>query len=404
MDAARRRVLRLGHPARRARRQARCCRGPSPPGSPTCPGTAFYADGAPGARLAAAVVLLPRARPHPRGRPPARRRRGGGARADQRPSAPTHAAPGRSGAGADSPSARTSHEPPDVTRRSMRRRGGRPRRRALARARRLAALRPPGRRRAARRRGSTSTRARRRRRAAARRSRPTRPTSSVPLLHGAGGRGRRRARRPRAARHALCRAAPGRLPASPSTSRSPRRPWRAAGLATPGLRGPAARDVPRARRAGGARGHRGAPRAAARGQALPRRVGARRVGGRPASTDLPGRDGRRFAYGDTALVERLVAGTEVAVSRRRPGDGPVALPAVEIVPDGGSTTTPRATPPGRTEFFAPARLDRGRRRALRRGRAARAPGPRAARPVADRPRSSTPTGSRGSSRSTRARA
>ena len=41
-----------------------------------------------------------------------------------------------------------------------------------------------------------------------------------------------------------------------------------------------------------------------------------------------------FAYSDTALVERAVIGTEVAVSVVDTGDGPFALPAVEIVTDG----------------------------------------------------------------------
>src|SRR5689334_15038528 len=42
-----------------------------------------------------------------------------------------------------------------------------------------------------------------------------------------------------------------------------------------------------------------------------------------------------FAYGGTALVERFVSGTEIAVSVIETERGPVALPAVEIVPDGG---------------------------------------------------------------------
>ena len=37
---------------------------------------------------------------------------------------------------------------------------------------------------------------------------------------------------------------------------------------------------------------------------------------------------------------------DVAVSVVDLGEGPRALPAVEIVPNPGSTTTPRATPPG----------------------------------------------------------
>ena len=63
-----------------------------------------------------------------------------------------------------------------------------------------------------------------------------------------------------------------------------------------------------------------------------------------------------FSYGDTALVERFVTGTEVAVSVVDTGDGPVALPAVEVVPDGGFYDYSARYTAGATEFFAPARL------------------------------------------------
>ncbi|GEL96141.1 D-alanine--D-alanine ligase family protein [Cellulomonas composti] len=62
-----------------------------------------------------------------------------------------------------------------------------------------------------------------------------------------------------------------------------------------------------------------------------------------------------FAYGDIALVERAVTGTEVAVSVVDLGDGPLALPAVEIVTDGPYDYDARYNA-GRTEYFAPARL------------------------------------------------
>ena len=62
-----------------------------------------------------------------------------------------------------------------------------------------------------------------------------------------------------------------------------------------------------------------------------------------------------FAYSDTALVERAVVGTEVAVSVVDTGDGPFALPAVEIVTDGPYDYDARYNP-GRTEYFTPARL------------------------------------------------
>ena len=63
-----------------------------------------------------------------------------------------------------------------------------------------------------------------------------------------------------------------------------------------------------------------------------------------------------FAYGDTALVERLVVGTEVAVGVIDLGSGPQALPAVEIVAgDSGYDYSARYTA-GKTEFYVPARL------------------------------------------------
>ena len=63
-----------------------------------------------------------------------------------------------------------------------------------------------------------------------------------------------------------------------------------------------------------------------------------------------------FAYGSTALVESYVTGTEVAVSVVDTDDGPVALPAVEIVPDGGFYDYAARYTAGTTEFFVPARL------------------------------------------------
>jgi D-alanine-D-alanine ligase len=63
-----------------------------------------------------------------------------------------------------------------------------------------------------------------------------------------------------------------------------------------------------------------------------------------------------YAYDDTALVERFVEGTEVAVSVVDTGSGPVALPAVEIVPDSGVYDYQARYTAGMTEFFVPARL------------------------------------------------
>jgi D-alanine-D-alanine ligase len=63
-----------------------------------------------------------------------------------------------------------------------------------------------------------------------------------------------------------------------------------------------------------------------------------------------------FGHHDTALIERAVAGTEIAVGVVDLGDGPVALPAVEIVPDGGVYDYTARYTAGATEFFCPARL------------------------------------------------
>lgn len=63
-----------------------------------------------------------------------------------------------------------------------------------------------------------------------------------------------------------------------------------------------------------------------------------------------------FGYGDTALVERLVSGTEVAVGVIDLGDGPRALPPVEIVAPGGTYDYAARYTAGQTEFYTPARL------------------------------------------------
>jgi D-alanine-D-alanine ligase len=78
-----------------------------------------------------------------------------------------------------------------------------------------------------------------------------------------------------------------------------------------------------------------------------------------AAADLPRAMVECFAYGDVALVERFVAGVEVAVSVVDTGAGPVALPAVEIVADGGVYDYDARYVAGATEFFCPARLTTG---------------------------------------------
>lgn len=73
--------------------------------------------------------------------------------------------------------------------------------------------------------------------------------------------------------------------------------------------------------------------------------------------DLPRAMVGCFAYGDVALVQRAVTGTEVAVSVVDTGDGPRALPAVEIVPAGPAYDYDARYTAGGTQYFAPARLD-----------------------------------------------
>jgi D-alanine-D-alanine ligase len=63
-----------------------------------------------------------------------------------------------------------------------------------------------------------------------------------------------------------------------------------------------------------------------------------------------------FAYGDTALVERFVVGSEVAVPVVDTGAGARALPVVSIVPDGGVYDYAARYTAGSTEFQVPAKL------------------------------------------------
>ena len=71
---------------------------------------------------------------------------------------------------------------------------------------------------------------------------------------------------------------------------------------------------------------------------------------------LPGAMVSDFAYGPAALLERFVAGTEVAVLVLDDGSGPRALPAVAIKPDGGLYDYTARYTAGATEFEVPAPL------------------------------------------------
>lgn len=83
-----------------------------------------------------------------------------------------------------------------------------------------------------------------------------------------------------------------------------------------------------------------------------------------ATADLPTAMVSCFAYGEDAMLERWVEGTEVAVSVVDLGAGPQALPAVEIVADGGIFDYQARYTAGMTEYFVPARLDPAVREAV----------------------------------------
>jgi D-alanine-D-alanine ligase len=72
--------------------------------------------------------------------------------------------------------------------------------------------------------------------------------------------------------------------------------------------------------------------------------------------DLPRAMVDAYTYCDVAVVERRVLGTEIAVSVIDTGDGPVALPAVEIQPLSGVYSFEARYNAGETRFYTPARL------------------------------------------------
>ena len=65
-----------------------------------------------------------------------------------------------------------------------------------------------------------------------------------------------------------------------------------------------------------------------------------------------------YTYGDVALVEQRITGTEIAIGVIDTGDGPVALPAVEIEPISGVYSFEARYNAGETRFYVPARIDR----------------------------------------------
>ncbi|MBW4032180.1 MAG: D-alanine--D-alanine ligase [Acidobacteria bacterium] len=63
-----------------------------------------------------------------------------------------------------------------------------------------------------------------------------------------------------------------------------------------------------------------------------------------------------YTYGDVALIEQRIAGTEIAIGIIDTGDGPVALPAVEIEPLSGVYSFEARYNAGETRFYVPARI------------------------------------------------
>lgn len=64
-----------------------------------------------------------------------------------------------------------------------------------------------------------------------------------------------------------------------------------------------------------------------------------------------------YTYWDVALVEQRITGTEIAIGVIDTGDGPVALPAVEIEPLSGVYSFEARYNAGETRFYTPARID-----------------------------------------------
>lgn len=75
------------------------------------------------------------------------------------------------------------------------------------------------------------------------------------------------------------------------------------------------------------------------------------------AADLPAALVGAFAYGEVVMIERFVSGTEIAVTVIGGADGPVALPAVEIVPPGDVFDYEARYTAGLTTYHTPARLD-----------------------------------------------
>lgn len=74
------------------------------------------------------------------------------------------------------------------------------------------------------------------------------------------------------------------------------------------------------------------------------------------ASQLPSALVAAFAYGEIAVIEQYISGTEVAASVIESESGLVVLPLVEILPDSGFYDYHHRYTAGITEFFCPARL------------------------------------------------
>ncbi|PPH24204.1 D-alanine--D-alanine ligase [Rathayibacter sp. AY1C4] len=74
------------------------------------------------------------------------------------------------------------------------------------------------------------------------------------------------------------------------------------------------------------------------------------------SSQLPRAMVEAYTYGDVVLIEQQIQGTEVSVGVLNLGDGPFALPPVEIAPVTGQYTFEARYNAGETHFYTPARI------------------------------------------------
>ena len=157
--------------------------------------------------------------------------------------------------------------------------------------------------------------------------------------------------------------------------------------------------VQRARRGQGAARDRGAARVPGRGQARRPGLGARDQVRRARAADVPSALVAAFSYDTRVILERHVAGRDLAVSVIDGPDGPEALPLVEAIPvDEDFYDFEARYEIGRTDFRCPAER---RRRGDRFGAGARARRLPAARLLRLRPR--RPDARRGQRRAAGAR-